>query len=193
MNAQPDGNAGKGFNLYAIVSSITLAMLLLVVGRAFPSVALVLRSIGYVGTFALGMLYVYSFTSLPAAALLFIVAKTQNIWIAGTTATVGAVLGDLLLFGLFRSAKPFSSDDHGPHLEPYSGWWKAIEARLQPGWQPVALVTLVLAFLVLPLPNEFADFLLARIRKVKTSAVVVISYVGNGVGLYAIVWLARFS
>ena len=54
-------------------------------------------------------------------------------------------------------------------------------------------MTLVLVFLVLPLPNEFADFLLARIRKVKTSAVLVISYVGNGIGLYGIVSLARFG
>jgi hypothetical protein len=71
--------------------------------------------------------------------------------------------------------------------------WKAITARIPPPWQPVALVALVLTFLVLPLPNEFADFLLARIRKVRTSAVVVVSYVGNGIGLYAIAWLARFG
>ena len=52
-------------------------------------------------------------------------------------------------------------------------------------------MALVAVFLVLPLPNEFADFLLARIQKVKTSAVLVISYAGNGVGIYVIMWLAR--
>jgi hypothetical protein len=55
------------------------------------------------------------------------------------------------------------------------------------------MVALVLAFLVLPLPNEFADFLLTRIRKVRTSAVLVISYVGNGIGLYGIAWLAKLA
>jgi membrane protein YqaA with SNARE-associated domain len=182
----------KDFNLYAIVSSIALAMLLFYVGRTFPSLQQVLRSAGYVGTFVLGFLYVYSFTSLPAAALLVIISKTQNLWMAGTIATIGAVLGDLVLFGLFRSAKRFA-EDHGPPQERYARWWKAITARIPPPWQPVALVALVLTFLVLPLPNEFADFLLARIRKVRTSAVVVVSYVGNGIGLYAIAWLARFG
>jgi hypothetical protein len=180
------------FNIYAIVSSIALAGLVFYVGETFPSLQHFMRSAGYAGTFVVGILYVYSFTSLSAAALLFIIAKTQNVWLAGTIATVGAVVGDLVLFALFRSAKRLS-DDQGPHLEPYAGWWKAVEARIPPAWQPVALITLVLVFLVLPLPNEFADFLLARIRKVKTSAVFVISYVGNGIGLYGIVWLARFG
>ena len=179
-------------NFYAIASSVALAGLVFYVGETFPSLQHFLRSAGYAGTFVVGILYVYSFTSLPAAALLFIIAKTQNLWLAGTMATVGAVVGDLVLFGLFRSAKRFS-DDQGSHLEPYAAWWKAVETRIQPAWQPIALVTLVFAFLVLPLPNEFADFLLARIRKVKTSAVLVISYVGNGIGLYGIVWLARFG
>ena len=179
-------------NIYAVGASIILAVLLFYVGRTFPFLQRFLRPAGYLGTFTLGILYVYSFTSLPAAALLFVIAKTQNIWVAGTIATVGAVVGDLVLFALFRSAKRFS-DDHGPRLEPYARWWRTIETRVGPRWQPLALITLVLAFLVLPLPNEFADFLLARIRKVKTSAVLVISYVGNGVGLYAIAWLARFG
>lgn len=171
---------------------MALAVLLFYVGKRFPVLQRVLQAAGYAGTFAVGVLYVYSFTSLPAAALLFIIAKTQNIWMAGTIATLGAVVGDLVLFGLFRSAKRFS-DDHESRLEPYAGWWKGIEARVPFGWQPVALMALVLTFLVFPLPNEFADFLLARIRKVRTGVVFVISYVGNGVGLYAIVWLARLG
>jgi len=192
MDASGASDAEHGFNIPAIVASVALAVLLFYIGRTFPMVGRVLRSAGYIGTFLLGVLYVYSFTSLPAAALLFIVCKTQNIWMAGTVATVGAVLGDLVLFALFRSAKRFAND-HGPHQERYAGWWKAITRRIPPSWQPFMLLAVVMAFLVLPLPNEFADFLLARIRKVRTSAVLVISYVGNGIGLYGIVWLARFG
>jgi membrane protein YqaA with SNARE-associated domain len=182
----------KEFNVAAIVSSIALAVLLFYVGRAFPSLQQLLRSAGYVGTFVLGILFIYSFTSLPAAVLLFIIAKTQNIWMAGTVATVGAVLGDLVLFGLFRSAKRFA-DDAPLHPGRYAGWWKAIEARIPPSWQPFVIMALVVTCFVFPLPNEFADFLLARTRKVTATAVAVISYVLNGVGLYGIVWLARFG
>jgi hypothetical protein len=183
--------ASKGFNVSAIVVSIALAVLLFYVGKAFPSVQHVLRSAGYAGTFILGVLYVYSFTSLPAAALLVIVGKSQNLWLAGTVATLGAVAGDLVLFALFRSAKRFA-DDH-PHKARYAGWWAAIEARIPPSWQPFVIVGIVAVFYVLPLPNEFADYLLARTRKVTTGMVLILSYVLNGIGIYTIMWLARFG
>ena len=92
----------KGFNVYAIVSSVALAVLLFYVGAAFPSIQQVLRSAGYLGTFLLGMLYVYSFTKLSAAALLFLMGRSQNMWLAGTIATLGAALGDLVVFALFQ-------------------------------------------------------------------------------------------
>jgi len=180
-----------GFNIYAIGASLALAVLLFEVGKRFPVLQRALQTAGYTGTFAVGVLYVYSFTKLPAAALLFIIAKTQNRWMAGTIATLGAVVGDLVLFGLFRSAKPFS-DDRRSRLDPGAGWWKRLEARARSGRQPTALMVLVLIVLLLPLPNELADFVLARIRRIRTSTVLVISYVGNGLGLYAIAWMARF-
>lgn len=182
---------GKGFNVYAIVSSIAFALLLFYIGRAFPSIQQILCSAGYVGTFVLGILYVYSFTSLSAAALLFIIGRSQNIWLAGTIATLGAVVGDLVVFALFRSAKGFA-EEH-PNTTRYEGWWAAIEAKIPRPWQPFVMMAVVAVFLLLPLPNEFADYLLARTRKVKTSAVLIISYVLNGIGIYAIVWLARFG
>jgi membrane protein YqaA with SNARE-associated domain len=190
---QSHGAAGMehGVNIYAIGASLALAVLLFVVGKRFPVLQRVLQTAGYAGTFSAGVLYVYSFTKLPAAALLFIIAKTQNRWLAGTVATLGAVVGDLVLFGLFRSAKQFS-DDRRSRLDPSAGWWKRLEVRALSGRQPTALMILVLVVLLLPLPNEFADLVLARIRRVRTSTVLVISYVGNGLGLYAIAWLARF-
>jgi hypothetical protein len=76
--------AGKGFNVYAIVASIALALLLSCVGEAFPSIQQDLRSAGYAGTFVLGMLYVYSFTPLSAAAMLFLIGRSQHLWLTGT-------------------------------------------------------------------------------------------------------------
>jgi len=183
--------AREEFRPFAIVASIALAAALFVLGKTFPAVEAFFRSTGYLGTFLLGSLYVYSFTSFPAAALLLIISKTQNMWMAGTIATCGAVIGDLVLFGLFRSAKAFPA--RRPDEERYAGWWKAIEAAVSPRWQPIALMGLVIGIFVLPLPNEFADFLLARIRRVKASTVMVLSFVGNGAGLYVITWGARFS
>ena len=184
-------HAGKRFNIYAIVSSIALAVLLLYVGESFSSIQQVLRSAGYVGTFVLGMLYAHGFTSLPAAALLFLMGRSQNLWLAGTVGTFGAVASDLVMFVLFRSAKGFA-EEH-PHKKRYAGWWAAIDARIPPSWQPFVMIAVAAVFLLLPLPNEFADYLLARTRKVKASGVFVMSYVLNGISISAILWLARFG
>ena len=117
--------------------------------------------------------------------------KSQDVWLAGTVATLGAVAGDLTLFAVFRSARGFS-DDH-PHKERYAEWWSAIEAKIPRAWQPFVTMAVVVTFFLLPLPNAFADYLLARTRKVKTSTVLMLSYVLNGIGIYTIVWLARFG
>jgi uncharacterized membrane protein YdjX (TVP38/TMEM64 family) len=185
-------NVDHGFNIYAVLASLLLAVLLFYVGRQFPTIEHVLRSAGYAGTFIIGILYVYSFTSLPATAMLIIVAKSQNVWMAGTVASLGAVVGDLVLFGLFRSATR-AADGRARRHRQHEGWLQAIERAIPPAWQGFVIGAVVIILLVLPLPNEFSDFLLARTRKVKASVVPVISYVLNGVGLYTIVWLAHFG
>jgi hypothetical protein len=173
----------------AIVASIALAVLLFFVGRTFPSIQQGLCSAGYPGTFVLGLLYVSSFTSLSAAALLFLMAQSHDPWLVGTVTTLGAVAGDLVVFGLFRSA----TRPAGAHADKvrYAGWWSAIEGRVPPSWHPFVLMAIVAVFLLTPLPNEFADYLLARSPTIKARTVLVISYVLNGVGIYTIVWLAR--
>jgi hypothetical protein len=185
-------NVDHGFNIYAILASLVLAVLLFYVGRNFPTIEHVLRPAGYAGTFIIGILYVYSFTSLPATAMLIIVAKSQNVWMAGTVASLGAVVGDLVLFGLFRSATPVT-DGLSPRHRRHKGPLEAIERAIPPSWQGLVIGAVIVILLVLPLPNEFADFLLARTRKVNASVVPLISYVLNGVGLYTIVWLAHFG
>ena len=53
------------------------------------------------------------------------------------------------------------------------------------------IILLVVFFLILPLPNEFADFLLARSKVVTTKWFLVISYALNGVGMFAILVLGK--
>jgi len=182
----------RDFNIVALLASLALAGLVFFIGRRFPLVERLLRSTGYFGTFIIGILYDYSFTAFPATALLVLIGKSQNVVMAGTVATFGAVVGDLALFGLFRSSKLFRSDQLR-HQNRYSMWWAPIERRISPSWRSVVIVALVVLILVLPLPNELADFLLARTRRITTRTMIVISYIGNGIGIYTIVWLAKVA
>jgi hypothetical protein len=99
------------------------------------------------GTFVLGLLYVSGLTSLSSAALLFLMGRSQNIWLAGGVATLGAVVGDLVIFALFRSIKPFAASR--PDMERYSGWWAAVEAHVSPACQSFVMMSVVVVFLLL--------------------------------------------
>jgi hypothetical protein len=180
----------RDFNLYAVAGSIAMAVGLFVIAKRFPVVLGRLRSAGYLGTFVAGVLYDYSFTSLPAVSALILIGKSQNVWAAGTIATLGAVVGDLVLFRLLRSAKRLSNVRHHNR---YTAWWTAIECRIPRRWHTVVIALLILLFLASPLPNEFADFLMARTRRINTPIMLAISYIGNGIGIYAVVWMARFG
>ncbi len=182
----------RSFRPWPVLANIALAILLFYVGRNFSPIQQILLSSSYVGVFIVGVFYVYSFTTLPATALLLVLGKFYPIWVAGTIATFGAVLGDLALFGLFRSSKRFV-ENHHEHEAKYAQWWDAIENKIPPSWRNFTIIALVVILLVLPLPNEFADFLLARIERVRTKTLLLISYVLNGVGIYFMLWLVKIA
>src|SRR3989339_1795341 len=70
--------------------------------RTFLPFHNLLLSMGYLGTFLAGILFVYGFTAAPATAILLILAKEQNILFAGFIAGFGALIGDLMIFTFIR-------------------------------------------------------------------------------------------
>ena len=58
----------------------------------------VLGVFGYFGTFIAGLLYPYAFTSAAGTALLLILAKEQNLLLAGFVAAIGALISDIIIF-----------------------------------------------------------------------------------------------
>jgi hypothetical protein len=182
----------KNLRWLPILASIALAILLFFAGRNFPPIQYFLLASNYWGIFVVGILYVYSFTTLPATALLFILGKFYPVWLAGTIATLGSVVADFILFGLFRSSKRFTEIDQAQESK-YMRWWHTLERKTPPRWRTFLIVVIIVALFILPLPNEFADFLLARIKKVKTGVFLLISYALNGATIYAILWVASVA
>ncbi len=80
-----------------------VAAYLLLSGRGLLPFHNFLFSLGYLGTFLAGTFFVYGFTAAPATAILLILAKSQNIILAGLIAGFGALLGDLIIFKFVRT------------------------------------------------------------------------------------------
>jgi len=67
-------------------------------GLAYKPLHDTLVFMGYFGTFLAGLLYPYALTSAADTGILLILAKEQNILLAGVIAGIGALISDIILF-----------------------------------------------------------------------------------------------
>ena len=149
--------------------------------RTFLPFHNLLLSMGYLGTFLAGILFVYGFTAAPATAILLIVAKEQNIILAGFIAGVGALFGDLIIFKFIRHS--FADE-----LEKLSK--ERIIAHLNhktPALLKKYFVPVLAGFIIAsPLPDEIGVSLLAASRQISVELFSLVSYLLNTAGIFII-------
>ena len=145
-----------------------------------------LSSLGYFGTFLIGMLFVYGFTTAPATAILLILAKEQNIIIAGFIAGFGALIGDLLIFKFIK--KSFADE-----IEKLSKEESLIYIKNKiPKTLKKYLILILAGFIISsPLPDEIGVSLLAATTTVSTKLFSIISYILNTAGIFVILLLGN--
>ncbi len=138
-------------------------------------------SLGYLGSFILGIFYSYGFTAAPATALLLILGKTQNIYLGGTLAGFGALLGDLVLFKFFRYS--FAQE-----LKLLTREKIIIQlTSTTPHHIKKFLVPIVASFVIMsPLPDEIGVFLFATYGSVTPGRFSLISFLLNTFGILLI-------
>ncbi|MBI2656519.1 hypothetical protein HYX03_02165 [Candidatus Woesearchaeota archaeon] len=138
-------------------------------------------SIGYVGTFLAGALFAYGFTAAPATAILLILAKEQNILLAGIIGGFGALTGDLIIFMFVR----YSLDTELKKLSK-----EKIVLYLNhktPNIFKKYLVPVLAGFIIAsPLPDEIGVSLLVASKTISMKIFSVISYILNTAGIFVI-------
>ncbi len=149
-----------------------------------------LLSIGYLGTFIAGIFFVYGFTAAPATAILLILAKEQNIILAGLIAGFGALIGDLIIFNFIRHSfadeiKKLKKEKIIIHVHNH------IRKRT-PNALKKYIIPIFAGFIIAsPLPDEIGVSLFAASRKISTKIFSVISYILNTAGIFVILILGR--
>ncbi len=140
-----------------------------------------LLSLGYFGTFITGMLYSYGFTAAPATAIFLILAKEQNIFIAGLMGGLGALFSDLLIFKFIR----YSFLDEIEKLRDEK-IFRTINGGI-PELVKSLFFPLLAAFIIAsPLPDEIGVTLIAASTRISTRTFSIISFVLNTFGIFAI-------
>jgi len=150
-------------------------------GRNFLPFHNTLLSLGYFGTFLVGLLFVYGFTAAPATAILLILAKEQNILLAGFIAGFGALAGDLLIFKFIRHS--FADEIEKLSKEKmFNSVNNKISKTLKKYFVPVLAGFIISS----PLPDEIGVSLLATSTTISTRVFSIVSYILNTAGIFVI-------
>lgn len=140
-----------------------------------------LISLNYLGTFLAGIFFTYGFTAAPATALLLILAKEQNIFLASIIAGFGALIGDLIIFKIIRSS--FKDEIKKLSKEKIVVKFN----RIIPDIVKKYFIPVTAGFIIAsPLPDEIGISLLATSRIISTKRFSLISYLLNTIGILII-------
>ena len=155
-------------------------------GIAYRPLHDALLFMGYFGTFLAGLLYPYALTSAAGTGILLIIAKEQNVLLAGVIAGIGALISDIILF-------LFVTHSFSDELQKLS---EETVVRTVNRWIPNSirvylLATFAILLIASPLPTEIGILLLTSIRSISfkkfisvicslhASAIFIILLIGN--------------
>jgi hypothetical protein len=141
-------------------------------GLAYKPLHDALVFMGYFGTFLAGLLYPYALTSAAGTGILLILAKEQNILLAGVIAGIGALISDIILF-------LFVTHSFSDELQKLS---KETFVRTINRWIPDSIRVYLLAtfaglLIASPLPTEIGIMLLASIKRISVKKFVITVYI----------------
>lgn len=141
---------------------------------------------GYFGTFLAGLLYPYALTSAAGTGILLILAKEQNILLAGAIAGIGALISDILIFF-------FVKHGFGDEVQRLS---KETAVRNLNRWIPCSVRVYLLGALAgiliaSPLPTEIGIMLMTSIKNMSAKKFAFIVYVLHASAIFVILLIGR--
>ncbi len=140
---------------------------------------------GYIGSGVTGVFFVSTFTVAPASVVLFNLAQDYNPLLIAITAGFGAMLGDLLIFRLFK-------DQVFIELAPLAERIRSRPMFLLFKTPHFKWLTPVLGAIVIasPLPDELGIGMMG-LSTIKSWQFAFLTYVLNTIGILLIVLVAR--
>jgi len=141
----------------------------------------ILLPLGYFGTFISGALFAYGFTAAPATAMLLVLAKGQNIFLAAIAGGLGALVGDMIIFSLIRHS--FNDEIEKLSKEKFMLFLKRKSGSRFRKYVAPAIAGLVIAS---PLPDEIGVSMVAALKSFSRARFMVISFVLNTTGIFVV-------
>jgi hypothetical protein len=155
-------------------------------GLAYTPLHEALMFMGYFGTFLAGLLYPYALTSATGTGILLILAKEQNLLLAGVIAGIGTLISDIILF-LFVTHS-FSTEVQKLSEE------KVVRTVIR--WIPNSsrvylLATFAGLLIASPLPTEIGILLMTSIRNISFKKFISLIYVLHASAIFIILLIGN--
>lgn len=170
--------------LLLLLFTIIIAVLLFYEGRNYAPLHEFIVSMGYAGTFIAGFFYAYGFTAAPATAVLLVLAKEQNIFLAVLIGGIGALLSDLAIFLFIRHS--FMDEIRRLEREKIVRFIEKEEKALLGHYYTHILPALAGFLIASPLPTEIGVTLMAGIKRISVRRFMLAAYLLHSAGIFVI-------
>jgi uncharacterized membrane protein YdjX (TVP38/TMEM64 family) len=175
--------------LLLLIFSIIIAIILFYSGKNYTPVHNSILSLGYVGSFFIGLFYAYGFTAPSATAILLILAKEQSIILTGLIAGLGAILSDLLIFLFIRYS--FSDEIDKLEKEKIIKYLEKEERIIFGHYRKYVLPVFAGFLIASPLPSEIGIALIATLKKVSIKRFIILAYLLHTFGILLILLIGN--
>lgn len=167
-----------------LVLTIIIAVCLFQSGNTYKPFHDFILSLGLFGDFVGGFFYAYGLTAAPATSILLLLAKEQNILVAGLIAGLGALISDILIFLFIRYS--FSDEINRLKKENLVVSIKNNGKKIFGSFYNYLLPSIAGFIIASPLPTEIGVSLLASLKKISILKFMVIAYLLHTIGILII-------
>lgn len=170
-------------DLFFIICSIIFAILLVRLGAIHNLVSIV-EEAKIIGSFLAGLFFTSVFTIAPASIALVEIAKNTSVFLVALFGSLGAVIGDLVIFLFVRDRFADDIMEVVGHIKN-----RKIKHFFKQGffrWITPVVGALIIAS---PLPDEIGLTMLG-VSKMKTWKLILISFVMNFIGILLVCFVA---
>ena len=150
--------------------------------EVFHSYLLHLGSLGYLGAFIGGILFVSTFTVATATLILLVLAEGLHPIEIGIIAGAGAVIGDLLIFRFIKDSLSREVESLYNNVDSNHHLGKVLHSKYFSWTLPVIGGLLIAS----PLPDEIGISLMG-ISRMKTFQFILLSFILNSIGIFLVI------
>ena len=136
-----------------------------------------------------GIFYAYGFTAAPATVVLLVLAKGQNVILAGLIGGFGALISDIIIYLFIRYS--FAEEIEELKKEKPLRLISRMNGKIFGKMVNYIMPIVACIFIASPLPTEIGVSLLATIKKITMKRFILMAYLLHTLGIMTVLMIGN--